>query len=93
VQITPTYSDPGNVPETFANGPISLNINGQIATIIFTVIRPDLLETMKGQQMTQATAAVASRIATPIQNLVELRNLLNRLIQDTPQVPGSNLKQ
>jgi len=93
VQITPTFADPGNVLEAFANGPVNITISGQFATLTFTVIRPDVPEMMTGQQMTKATAAVASRVVTPIQNLVELRNLLHRLIQDTPLAPGSSLTQ
>jgi hypothetical protein len=94
--IAPTFTDPNGVPETYVNGPISLNIMGPCVTITFTVVRGDLEETMKGQSLTKLTATVAERLTMPLHAAAQLRAALNKLIQDQPPgtiVPGSNMTQ
>jgi len=86
--ITPTFVDDLNVTETFVNGLMSFTINGPIATINLTVVRGDLEQSMKGQQVTKATATVAIRLAMPLQTAVEMKDLLNRAIQSQPAMAG-----
>ena len=54
------------------------------------MIRPDIAKAMKGQQMTKAIVAVATRLVMPTPAVIELGKLLNRVIQDQPIAPGSN---
>ncbi|HWX85771.1 MAG TPA: hypothetical protein VNZ48_19395 [Xanthobacteraceae bacterium] len=75
------------------NGPINFNIMGPCATLTFTVARGELDQLMKGQQLSKLSATVVSRVTMPVQLAAELRNLLNKLIQDQPIAPGSNLTQ
>lgn len=91
--INPVAVDPNNIPETYANGPINLNIMGPCGTLTFTTVRGDIGELMAGKQATTHHAIVTSRVTTPIENLVQLRDLLNRLIQEQPMAPGSSRTQ
>jgi hypothetical protein len=95
--VTTTFDDPHNIVESFANGPISLNVNGQVATLTFTVIRGDLREQMSTQVVTKVIAAVVSRVVLPLEGIGQLRVLLNQMIQDQPGslgfAPGSTRTQ
>lgn len=91
--VTPTFVDPNNVSETYANGPINFNIMGPCATLTFTAIRGDLTQSMKVETVTKANAVVVARITLPLQMAAELKGLLNRSIQEQPISTGSSLKQ
>jgi hypothetical protein len=92
--MTGVFTDPSNVAEVFANGPITFNVLGPCATVTFTTIRGDLQQMADNQQVTKCSAVVVSRVAMPLEIAAELRNLLNRMILDQPPGFGpSNLRQ
>lgn len=87
-----TARDPDNVRETYANGPINVNIIGPCGTITFTNVRSDIADLLSGKPNAPVYASVVSRVTLPIDQLNELRTLLNRMIGDPPPA-GSKLKQ
>ena len=71
---------------------------GPIATVLFTVMRGDVEQTMNGQPVTKWKATVAIRATMPLSTLAQLREVLNKVVLDGPPslgniVAGSNLKQ
>ena len=80
--INPVVTDPDNVPETYANGPININIMGPCATLTFTNVRPDIGQLMKGEQVTKHSAVVRVRVTLPNECLVGLKAALNQMIKD-----------
>lgn len=98
-QVTnPPVSDPNMVPETLVNGPINMSVIGSIATLTFTSVRPDVKEVFGGD-MKNLSAIVVSRLSMPMENLVQLREMLSHVVQTAPSMPpmpmanGSPLKQ
>lgn len=89
--VNPTVRDPDNVPEKFANGPVNVNLTGAFATLTFTNVRPDLTQAFKGE-VKDFSAIVVTRLTMPTESLVQLRELLNRTIQQPTSI-GSFLKQ
>jgi hypothetical protein len=75
------------VPEVLCNGPFNVTVAGPFVTLTFTHGRPDSLF-QDGN--TDLKATVRARIVTPLNNLVAMRDLLNRIIQDpgTPVPPA-----
>jgi hypothetical protein len=95
--IAPTFVEDGSVSETYVNGPMSVNVIGQVATIVFTIVRNDFDQAMQGKQVTKMNARPACRLAMPVQTLLQFRELLKQIIVE-PDLPGamisgSNLKQ
>jgi hypothetical protein len=90
--VTPVVRDSDNVTDTFVNGPINLNVMGQVATLTFTTVRPDSAQAFKGQ-VKDFSAVVTSRLTMPLETLVQLRELLSNSVQKQPPVPGSSLTQ
>jgi len=92
--ISPVPSDPNNVAETFANGPISAQGIGSILTLTFTSIRPSKMD-MTSTTAPQMTAVVVSRIALPLEVVVQLKHLLNSSVleQIRPTAQAPTLKQ
>jgi hypothetical protein len=80
----PPASDPHNVGEVFVNGPINCSVTGQIATLVFTAVRPDADALIQNKRDVVPSAVVVSRLVMPVGTLVEIRNMLNRLIRDNP---------
>lgn len=96
--ITPTFVEDASVAETFVNGPMSINVQGPVATIVFTVVRNDFEQTMQGKQVTKMIGQPACRLAMPTLVLLQMRELLKQIVVDQPVLPGamisgSNLKQ
>jgi hypothetical protein len=94
--IAPVPCDPNNVPETFTNGPISIQGMGHTVTIAFTSIRPsDVGASMKPTTQTpQFSAVVVSRMTMPIEIAAELKKLLDRtFIDQSSAAPGTQTKQ
>jgi hypothetical protein len=85
----PIVTDPDNVPEILCDGQFNIFVNGQFATLTFTHVRPDSTSMFRGGAIDQI-ATVRARIVAPIPNLIALRDLLNRVIQDpsTPVPPA-----
>jgi hypothetical protein len=62
-------SDPNNVPETVASGPINLTVGPEITTLILTSLRPDYNLLMKGQPDPHPKAVVAIKAVIPTSQL------------------------
>jgi hypothetical protein len=76
--------DPDNVRETFANGPTNFTALGPCTTLTFTTVRGDIAEQMSGGPISKFSAVVVARITMPTASVVELRNLLDRILADQP---------
>jgi len=85
----PTVTDPDNVPEVLCEGQFNVAVVGPSATLTFTHVRPDAAALFRDGTI-DFKAIVRARIVVPINNLVGLRDLLNRIIQDpgTPVPPA-----
>lgn len=79
----PPTIDPDNVPEIVCDGGINVHAHGNLATITFTHQRPAASALIdKGDVKLQSI--VRARIVVTLDNLVALRELLNRIIQENP---------
>lgn len=78
-----TTSDPDRVQEVFCNGRLYVHGQGQFATLTFTHDRPDAAA-MVDRNNLQFGGVVRARIVMPFSNLVALRDLLIRTIQERP---------
>lgn len=94
--VNPPILDPNGVTETFVNGPINLSVVGSMATLTFTSVRPDLKQAFNGS-IKDVSAIVVSRLTMPVENLVQLREVVNHAVQKAPPptsiFAGSPLKQ
>lgn len=72
-----TATDPHNVTETFANGPINMQNMGNLVTLTFTSVRPNTLQLTSDAPQPTLTAIVVSRLTLPIDVAVQLKQLLN----------------
>jgi hypothetical protein len=77
----PTITDPDNVPEAMCDGPFNVTVNGPFVTLTFTHGRPDAIVLFRDGTI-NFKATVRSRIVTSMNNLIAMRDLLNRIIQD-----------
>jgi hypothetical protein len=77
----PPITDPDNVPEIICDGPIYVNATPSLATLTFTHGRPDVDALFKKNNAAVAATVVRARVVLTTSNLVELRDLLNRIIQ------------
>jgi hypothetical protein len=82
--INPIAVDPNNVAESYANGPVNVNVMGPCATLTFTNIRGDVGQLMKGAEATKHSAVVVARVTMPTENLAGLKDLLNKMIVTQP---------
>ena len=83
----PTVTDPDNVPEVLCDGQVNVAVGGPLAMLTFTHMRPDAGVMFRGG-ISDPKSIVRARIIIPVNNLIALRDLLNRLIQDpSVQVP------
>jgi|SRR5580704_15492526 hypothetical protein len=85
----PIVTDPDNVPEVLCDGPFNVTVGGLFVSLTFTHGRPDATVLFRDGTI-DVKAIVRARIVTPMNNLVALRDLLNRIIQDpgTPVPPA-----
>jgi len=86
-------TDPDNVPETMCDGQFNVTVTGPIATLTFTHSRPDITAMFRDGRI-DPKFIVRARIVTSMSNLIALRDLLNRIIQDpaTPAPPAGGTK-
>ncbi len=86
-------SDPENVPEILCDGQFNVTITGPVATLTFTHMRPDPMALFRDGKI-DLKAIVRARIVTSMNNLIALRDVLNRIIQDpsTPVPPAGGTK-
>ena len=73
--------DPDNVPEIICDGGFNVHWAGGRATITFTHNRPRMKPLLEDGQV-EFDAVVRARIATSIENILALRDLLNRLFPE-----------
>jgi hypothetical protein len=86
-QSQPPTIDPDNVPETLCDGRFYLTWSGtQLATLTFTHARPDA-SPLFDQNSVNDRFVVRARIVMSLPNLIGLRDVLNRSIQEG-QVPA-----
>jgi len=85
----PPVKDPDSVPEILCTGQFNISIAGDLATLTFTHVRTDAGAMFRNGTIDES-AIVRARIVTPMANLVALRDLLNRVIQEphTPVPPA-----
>jgi len=85
----PPVTDPDSVPEILCDGQFNVAIIGGLATLTFTHLRPEAT-TMFQDGTLSPRAIVRARIVITVDNLVALRDLLNRVIQspNTPTPPA-----
>src|SRR5262245_41972295 len=79
-QAHPSVIDPDNIPETFATGPLNIEVNGPIAILTFTHARNDIHDLMAGKQPPAMNAVVRARIVMPTKTLGALRDVINQII-------------
>ena len=65
----PTVSDPEDVPEIVATGPINLMVGPELSTLVVTRARPDFTLLMKGQIDPNPKADVVAKIIFPTSQL------------------------
>jgi hypothetical protein len=75
-----TVTDPNQVTEVFANGPMNLQIGREVCTVTFTSIRPDLNKTMQGQTQAMTDAVVVSRVVFPTSQAAQLHTMLGQAL-------------
>jgi hypothetical protein len=81
ISAIPPAVDPHNVAETYSNGPINCHVTGPCATLTFTAIRGDIDGLLHNRADTPLKCYVVARVVLPNDALVQLRDLLNRMIQ------------
>jgi len=79
-QTHPSVIDPDNIPETFAIGPLNIQVTGPVATLTFTHARNDIHDLMTGKQPPAMKAVVRARIVMPTETLGALRDMINQMI-------------
>jgi hypothetical protein len=88
----PAALDPDTVPETICDGAFNVAIFGQLATLTFTHVRPDPGILLKDGSL-ELKSVVRARIVITMNNLIALRDLLNKAIQEpnTPVPPAGGI--
>jgi hypothetical protein len=80
----PPAVDPDHVPETLCCGMFNLSfVASNLATLTFTHPRPQIGPLLASNYV-QDEVVVRARIVLPTDNLVALRNFLNKAIKDDP---------
>lgn len=79
----PPVVDPDNVPETLCDGPAWISPEGYYGIVTFTQKRPKAGALFKGGS--DLEFVVRARIVMSIENLLNLRDALSRLLSDEPQ--------
>ncbi len=89
----PPVTHPDNVPEMICDGLLNVTVTGPFATLTFTHARPDPTVMFRDGKIAPKSVVRAS-IVTSMNNLIALRDLLNRIIQDpsTPVPPAGGTK-
>jgi hypothetical protein len=77
-QTHPSVIDPDNIPETFATGPLNIEVTGPVAILTFTHARNDISDLMAGKQPPAMSVVVRARM--PTEALGALRDVINQII-------------
>src|ERR1700730_1670793 len=85
----PIVTDPDNVPEMLCEGQFNVAVAGHFASLTFTHVRPDATALFRDGTI-DFKSIVRARIVTSMNNLIAMRDLLTRIIQDpsTPVPPA-----
>jgi hypothetical protein len=75
--------DPDNISEIICDGRFNVHPNGPLATMTFTHARPDAADLID-RSLVSPKFVVRARIVVTMDNLVAMRDLLNRIIQENP---------
>ena len=86
----PPPTDPYEVKEMFLNGPMNCHITGAVAHLTFTHIRPEIADLFASRSPPKIDVVVMARIVMPVEQLAELRGMLNRLMKDAPPASGAS---
>lgn len=90
-QRTPlAVSDPNNVPDTLASGPINLTTTGGLAILTFTQARLDTRQQFAGKPNPDTRAVVVARIVMPISAAFELQGLLQHVLGGVTRPAAGN---
>lgn len=89
--IPATIVDPDHVPELLCTGPVNLWLTGPVGTLTFTHLRKPPEKTL-ADAGEDVQGVVRARIVMPLEGLVELAALINRLIHTKPIAPGSTAR-
>ena len=76
----PTTVDPDSVGETLCVGKCNISVNGPLATITFTHLRPKA-GLLVDSSVIEFENVVRARIVMTIDNLMGLRAALNQIVQ------------
>lgn len=90
--VTPVVRDLGNVAETLVNGPINMSVTGDLVTLTFTTVRPEVQQMFSGQ-IKDSSAVVTCRLTMTFAMLTQLKDLLNKNVQVQPVAMGSLRQQ
>jgi len=82
----PPVTDPDRVPEVICDGMFNVSVTGSFATLTFTHVRPEPTALLRDGTISP-NSVVRARIVLTINNLVALRDLLDKVIQK-PDVPA-----
>jgi hypothetical protein len=83
--VVPKVCDPNNVSETLANGPINMNVLGNLVTFTFTHVRLDVGKLFEGQfDVNKLSAIVVARVTIPMEQLVQLKTMLEQSVVEMP---------
>ena len=74
-------ANPDNVPETICIGKFNVSMTAPLATLTFTHARPKVGPPMDNGVI-DLESVVRARIVTSVENLVALRDPLNKIIQN-----------
>jgi hypothetical protein len=90
---TPLVVDPDSIPETLCDGIFNVSIVGSFATLTFTHVRAEPSALLKDGTI-DPHYVVRARIVLSINNLLALRDVLDRVIQkpDVPAPPSGGVK-
>ncbi len=80
----PLTTDPDNIPETLCLGRVNLVCNGPLAFFTFTHVRPKAGPLIDNNVM-DFESVVRVRVVTGVDNLVEIRDLIDRTITSAQQ--------
>ena len=87
-QAKPQTADPDRVPETLCDGPFNVSFGGGRALLTCTHPRAKAGPLVDRGQV-EIELIVRARIAFSMDNLVALRDLLNRLVPRDPPAEGA----
>jgi hypothetical protein len=85
----PEAADPNAIPEVFCAGPVNLVITGAVSTLTFMHIRKSAANIFKDFTPETTECVVKARVIMPIEDLVALKDLIDRMVKVEPIAPGS----